>query len=185
MKNLQLILLLLIFLTSCNKDSNIDIDADIALQKPIEVLFSSELMAKNYPDLNKVKVSQSLESSKVDGEIIYAVDLVSSTNGERKLYFKIEDKTINKAIIIEHYKIAGTKNIQFRYSNNHDTVLAEYKLEQTSTGFKVNNVDYAGYCYWECIKSYTQQCLDAGYITTVGCVISGNFIAAACLLHCL
>lgn len=184
MKNFLQILILLVLLTAC--DNNSEINPNQTAKTPIEILFANKSATVNHLNLDIIKTAKSLRSEQVNNEMIHSIDLESNESGERKLFFKIENNAIRNMLIIEHYQIVGTKNFQFRYLDVNDNILAEHKLIYTKKGYKLNqNTIGTGSCYTDCLKSYTQQCIDAGFITTIGCVISNNFIVAACILHCL
>ncbi|EDP72812.1 hypothetical protein FBALC1_16962 [Flavobacteriales bacterium ALC-1] len=90
MKKYLLFFAIFTLLVSCTSDSGLESGSDMVNQEVIEILFSSEIISKNYPELNRAKVWQSVENSVINEEIIYTVDMSNNNNGKSNLFFKME-----------------------------------------------------------------------------------------------
>ena len=159
------------------------------LKKNQEFYFSSlefEELSSVYPNIDKTLMDQSLDERTIDGVVIYSMDLNSEDVDLRQLFFKIENGVLLNALVIENTIIEDVNEVHYNVRSTNNDFITELDL------VKVNDLrmfrqqeEIGGSCYFDCLASYVQQCIDDGYIVIAGCVIAGNFITAACILHCL
>lgn len=189
MKNYLALTLFLLIFTSCSEEANFDSESNTEFKNESRILFSSskfEELSSTYPYMDKSLMDQSLEERTIDGSVVYSMELNNEGVDLRQLFFKIDNGELINALIIENSIVEDKNEVYYNIRTTNNDFITELDL------VKVNDVrmfrqqaEIDGFCYFDCLASYTQQCIDDGYIVITGCIIAGNFIAAACILHCL